>query len=309
MRFSVAVTTYNRKKLLKRTLDSLETQSYKDFEVLIIDDGSSDGTDAFIEEFKKTSEMNIRYFYKENGGKPSALNVAIEEARGEFFLILDSDDWMLPEGLWTLQKAWDYIPKESRTNYSGVMARATGPDGVLIGKPFPKDPFISSYVDFHFISGIKEGPYEDCVDFIRTDLIKKYRYPEIEGTKFVPEAFITDQIGMKHHLYCISDVVEIKEYQKEGITQNIDEYKKINVKGMLVYYEILLNKVFPHAMEKVPISSKVYIWYRYLTYSKFAGKKVPKRQMNPLGKIVNMGIPIIDVAYKMRKKIRARKAN
>jgi len=301
MRFTVAIPTYNRKELISRTLKSLEDQTFKDFEVVIIDDGSTDGTDEYIKEYMEDSNMDIRYFSQSNGGKHMALNHAIEKAQGEFFLILDSDDWLLPEGLKVLSENWEKIPEDQRKDFSGVMARAVEPDGTFIGKPFPTDPYISSYVDFHFISGIKLGPFKDCVDFIRTDLIRKYRFPEVKEAKFVPEAYITDQIGMNHKLYCISDVVEIKEYQEEGITKNIDGYKLKNAHGMIAYYEILLRKVFPEAKENVPLASKVYIWYRYLEFMSLLKLKVNPKDMSLLGRSVSLMRPLIDRAYKMRK--------
>lgn len=301
MRFTIAIPTYNRKELISRTLKSLEDQTYKDFEVIIIDDGSTDGTEKYIREYAEASDLHIRYYKQANGGKHMALNHAIEKAEGDFFLILDSDDWMLPEGLQILSENWDKIPKEKQKDFSGVMARATEPDGTFIGKPFPRDPYISSYVDFHFISGIRLGPFKDCVDFIRTDLIKKYRFPDVKEAKFVPEAYITDQIGMNHKLYCISDVVEIKEYQEEGITKNIDGYKVKNAQGMIAYYEILLKEVFPKAKENVPLQSKVYIWYRYLEFMSLLKLKVDKKDMTLLGRSVSIARPVIDRLYRMRK--------
>lgn len=301
MRFTVTIPTYNRKELISRTLKSLDDQTFKDFEVVIIDDGSTDGTEEYIAEYMESSNMDIRYFRQNNGGKHMALNHAIEKAEGDFFLILDSDDWLLPEGLEVLSENWEKIPKDQQKDFSGVMARAMEPDGTFIGKPFPSDPFISTYVDFHFISGIKLGPFKDCVDFIRTDLIRKYRFPEVKEAKFVPEAYITDQIGINHKLYCISDIVEIKEYQEEGITKNIDGYKVKNAHGMIAYYEVLLKEVFPKAKENVPLASKVYIWYRYLEFMSLLKVKVSRKDMSLLGRGVSIARPLIDRMYKMRK--------
>lgn len=304
MVFTIAVPTYNRKELLKRTLKSLEEQTFRDFEVLLIDDGSTDGTKEFISDYVKTSALPLRYLYKENGGKHTALNLAIEEGKGELFLILDSDDWFLPHALEKLYETWLSIPMEERNAYSGVMGRAVNEDGALIGKPFPEDPYITSYVDFHFISGIKKGPFKDCVDFIRMDLLKQYRYPEPEGAKFVPEAYITDQIGAKYKLFGISDVLEIKEYQEEGITKNIDAYKLKNAKGMVLYYEVLLKKVFKESSESVPLPSRIYIWMRYLEYKKLLGEKVQGSDLPLLGKMVKVLKPVALGAYQMKKKLK-----
>lgn len=73
-------------------MQSLESQTFKDFEVLIVDDGSSDNTEVFVDKYIKSTKMNVTYFYKNNGGKHTALNLGIKNAAGKFFIILDSDD-------------------------------------------------------------------------------------------------------------------------------------------------------------------------------------------------------------------------
>ena len=92
MYFTVCIPTYNRKEKLKLTLQSLERQSYKDFEVIVVDDGSIDNTKNFISEYIKNTPLNLRYIYKSNGGKHTALNIGIESAGSKYFIILDSDD-------------------------------------------------------------------------------------------------------------------------------------------------------------------------------------------------------------------------
>ena len=93
---SVIIPTYNRKGLVPEAIDSVIAQTYKDFEVIVIDDGSTDGTGKMLEE--KYGDK-IGYFYKENGGCASARNYGIRMARGEYISFLDSDDWYTPEKL------------------------------------------------------------------------------------------------------------------------------------------------------------------------------------------------------------------
>ena len=80
---------YNRKNTLPRLYESLKRQSDKDFEWLIVDDGSKDGTDKLIENYKKENILNIRYFYQENGGKQRAVNNGVKMAEGDYFFIVD----------------------------------------------------------------------------------------------------------------------------------------------------------------------------------------------------------------------------
>ena len=93
---SVIIPTYNRRDLLQRSLDSVLAQTYRDFEVVIVDDGSTDGTRAAIE-----GSPQVRYFFQDNAGPARARNVGIRQARGDIIAFLDSDDVWCPEFLQT----------------------------------------------------------------------------------------------------------------------------------------------------------------------------------------------------------------
>jgi glycosyltransferase involved in cell wall biosynthesis len=91
MKISVIIPTYNRKKTLARAIQSVINQSLSPFEILIIDDGSNDGT----EEWVKENFQNIKYIYQNNRGVSSARNIGIENANGDWVAFLDSDDeWL-----------------------------------------------------------------------------------------------------------------------------------------------------------------------------------------------------------------------
>lgn len=112
--FTVFTATYNRGDLLHRVYEALLVQTNQNFEWLIIDDGSTDSTANSIDAMKRDGRLQIRYFYKENGGVHTAHNMAIRLARGRFFLRLDSDDACSPDAIETLLKAWSTIGEEER---------------------------------------------------------------------------------------------------------------------------------------------------------------------------------------------------
>ena len=97
MLITVFTPTYNRAKLLPRLYKSLQEQTNKDFEWVIVDDGSTDNTKEVIDNIitQQENDFPIRYFYKENGGKHTAINQGAKEAKGELFFIADSDDVLL----------------------------------------------------------------------------------------------------------------------------------------------------------------------------------------------------------------------
>ena len=107
MKISVIIPTYNRKKTLARAIQSVINQSLSPFEILIIDDGSNDGT----EEWVKENFQNIKYIYQNNRGVSSARNIGIENANGDWVAFLDSDDEWLSNKLHEQVKAIESNPK------------------------------------------------------------------------------------------------------------------------------------------------------------------------------------------------------
>src|SRR5438045_8388133 len=95
---SVLMSVYNGQEFLCEAIESVSTQSYRDFEFLIIDDGSTDGTPEILRKYAAADER-IRVHRHENRGRAESLNVGIELARGEYIARMDADDVALPERL------------------------------------------------------------------------------------------------------------------------------------------------------------------------------------------------------------------
>ena len=97
-KISIIVPVYNAEKYLNRCVDSILSQTFKDFEILLIDDGSKDKSGAICDEYAK-KDNRVRVFHKENGGVSSARNVGLDEAKGKYISFVDSDDWVVPSYL------------------------------------------------------------------------------------------------------------------------------------------------------------------------------------------------------------------
>ena len=93
-KISVIVPVYKVRDRIIRTLESLKEQTFKEFEVLFIDDGSPDDSSEFADAYLKDSDVNYRIIKKKNGGVSSARNLGIKEAKGEYVQFLDSDDYI-----------------------------------------------------------------------------------------------------------------------------------------------------------------------------------------------------------------------
>jgi glycosyltransferase involved in cell wall biosynthesis len=92
---SICVPTYNRKDYLRETLDSIFAQTYKDYEVVVVDDGSTDGTAEML----KQSNYPVRYYWQKNSGDAAARNKMIKLAKGEFVTFIDSDDLLMHDAV------------------------------------------------------------------------------------------------------------------------------------------------------------------------------------------------------------------
>ena len=96
-KISVIIPVYNAEVYLHRCVDSLLSQSFKDFELLLVDDGSVDSSADICDEYANGDER-VRVFHKKNGGVSSARNLGLDNARGEWVVFVDADDWIVDNG-------------------------------------------------------------------------------------------------------------------------------------------------------------------------------------------------------------------
>lgn len=136
---SVVIPTYNYANYVRDAVESVLNQSYKEFEIIVVDDGSTDDTKKVLEPLKK----RIRYIYQENKGLPSAYNTGIKSSRGDYVAFLDSDDLWLPKKLELQKKFFDENPSVGMVICNGYLFNETGiistffPVGMM--NPLPDD--------------------------------------------------------------------------------------------------------------------------------------------------------------------------
>lgn len=212
---TVFTPTYNRAQSIDRVFNSLKKQTYKNFEWIIIDDGSIDNTRQIVEKYVEDGELNIQYIFHENHGKHYAINEAVDMAKGELFLIADSDDEFVPESLKIFVEEWKKIPNIKKNTYKGITCRCVDVNGKLVGnKPIPEP-----YVDMRETEFKYKYKYKgELWGIIRTDVMKEFPFPTPEGLKFYPESVIWDKMAEKYTTRYINNSLRILYSDQENAT-------------------------------------------------------------------------------------------
>ena len=238
MLITVFTPTYNRAPLLSRLFISLQQQTFKDFEWLIVDDGSTDDTEVkvkeFIEQSKKDTKFPIRYFKKENGGKHTAINVAVKLAIGELFFIVDSDDYLPNDSLRNVVAVYNGI--KDNNEFAGVCGLDADPTGRIVGNGLSDDildcTLIQAEYEYHLVGDKKE--------VYRTSILRAFPFPEIKRERFCPENLVWYRIAKQYKLRYFNTVIYIADYQPGGITDNMVAVRRRSPKLACLYYKELL---------------------------------------------------------------------
>lgn len=214
MFLTILTPTYNRMNTLNRLKESLEKQSLKNFEWLIIDDGSNDGTKEFIDSIKLDSTISIKYVYKNNGGKHTALNEGIKLIQTPLTFIVDSDDYLTIDAVELIYYKWEFYKDQSEIG--SIWFLQSDFNGRIIGNKFLEDEFVSTYTEVMINSGIKG----DKKAIYRTSLRKDFPFPWYEGEKFIGEGIIHKQIGDISKAVFINKAIYKCEYLLDGLSKN-----------------------------------------------------------------------------------------
>lgn len=141
---------------MHRVYESLQSQTFRDFEWLIVDDGSEDDTADLVRKWIKEADFPIEYIKQNHAGKHIAWNLALQKAKGYFFTIADSDGAFVPNALEKLLEVWKGIPEEDRQGYRGISCRCTTDDGAVVGSTEIPAPWLdASEADTKYVHKLK----------------------------------------------------------------------------------------------------------------------------------------------------------
>lgn len=208
---TVFTPTYNRAHTLQRLYDSLCRQTCKDFEWLVIDDGSTDNTGQLIQDFISENRIPIRYLHKENGGLHTGYNTAYANITTELNVCVDSDDYMPENAVEIILTTWKERGGDGYAGITGLDYYA-GTD-TPIGGFFPENLKEAYLLDL-YIKGIHRG---DSKQVMRTDLMKSLRPMEgFPGEKNFNPVYLLLQAGDDLPVLLGNRNLCYVEYQDEG---------------------------------------------------------------------------------------------
>ncbi|MGZ8216850.1 glycosyltransferase family A protein [Methylomagnum sp.] len=231
--FTIFIPTYNRAPLLPRAFASIEAQTCRDFEVVIVDDGSTDDTASVVADWQGRVDFPVTYFRQANQGKYVACNQGAALARGRFFVLLDSDDRLLPHMLERLLYHWEAIPEGDRPCYTGVEGLVESMDGQRrLTKPYPDSPYDASYLELWYqkhVGGEKRG-------FVRTEILRRYPYPIFPGERHIRDSITWKRVALEYITRGVNESFQQLEHQPDGLTADRFAARMNSPRGFQLFY-------------------------------------------------------------------------
>lgn len=241
---TVFTPTYNRGHLLQRLYNSLCQQTILNskvdlpFEWVVVDDGSTDNTEELMRTIVAEKRIPVIYIKKPNGGKHTAINRGVKEAKGDLFWILDSDD-SLP--VHAVELVLTYLPQMKKVAVGGICGYMAHHNGEIIGTPVVAQPLVVSSIEMRYKLRITG----DMMEVFLTSVLREFPFPEIDGERFCPEILVWYRIAQKYKLLLVSDVIYYRDYLDGGLTDNIVKIRMKSPIGSMMTYSELFNLNLP----------------------------------------------------------------
>lgn len=219
---SIVIPTYNRADLLRRALDSVITQTFTDWEIVLVDDGSTDGTEGLAAEYRRRLGDRLRYVQRENGGCGRARNTGIDRARGRFVAFLDSDDEFLPHKLARQMELFDLRPElglvygdYSFVDYEGVRHESVFDEISPLAREVPHteiapglcvchgslfDTLIRGYFVATIVGMVRREVLGDAIRFPSDRAYAEEWLFYLHVARACPAGFVNEPLCLHHHV-------------------------------------------------------------------------------------------------------------
>ena len=264
--------TFNRAYILETLYRSVQRQTFRDFEWIIMDDGSSDNTEELVRGWiEDNNDFPIRFYKVPNGGKCRAINRGLDLAEGELFFIMDSDDYLTDDSLETVVK-WE-ATIAGKPGYCGVAGnRGSSPTETPNTRLWQMYGEGCQYIDEYAYCRYPE--YTDkVIDGERagvwyTEIHRKYKYPEFDGENFLTPCITWNRMAKDgYKIRIFDDIIWICEYRADGLTMqgNMRFIKNPAGHGLSIREKAdFLN---------YPMTEKIKMWYTFYCDHTFCDEK------------------------------------
>ena len=226
MFLSIFTPTYNRAYIIENLYKSLCRQTFKDFEWIIVDDGSNDNTREIVNKFIQEKIISIKYFYQENSGKPSAHNKGVSESSGDLFMCVDSDDYLKDDACEIVYNTWKHVSKPGIIGIIAYRENTAGTNMTAVDSCLRSSTFLRA-VKKYGLSG-------EMVLIYSTAIIKKVRFPKIEGEKFIQESYLYTLLDDYGKMFFLHKSIYVLEYREDGYTKNAQKLYWENWRGYIL---------------------------------------------------------------------------
>lgn len=215
---TVFTSTYNRANTLLRTYESLCRQSDKDFEWLIVDDGSTDNTEYLVNKWiQDNKQIAIRYIKKQNEGFHTGYNTAIANMDSVLAVCIDSDDYMPDDAVEKIHRCW---MEHGGDEFGGIIGLDYSINGTVIGGKIPEE------LDYVNLIKLAQEKYDiakgDKKVVVRVDLYKSVAPMKVyKGEKYFNPHYMHLQISKKYDFIALNECLCIVDYQNNGMGSNM----------------------------------------------------------------------------------------
>lgn len=283
-KLTIHTATYNRAYILEKAYRSLCTQTVKDFEWLISDDGSTDNTEELVSQWMREDNGFPIYYKKlDHVHIPRALNSGVARANTEWFMMLDSDDYLLPE---TVEKVLLWLEEiKDLEQIAGIGFARCYSDGRYMKNQLPIIDPEMGYVDASHIEREKYNLNMDMCEVHRTELFKKYPFQRWPDELYAPEQLNFNEIALAGwKLRWRAEKLYICEYLPDGQTRD-DRLVKNNPMGFAMMHNqnLLIKKGVKNHFHSAAQMIALCTYAKHLEYLKESNNKVMTMLAIPYG--------------------------
>jgi glycosyltransferase involved in cell wall biosynthesis len=257
-RFTVFTPCHNSARHVDRPFNSLRNQTVKDFEWLVIDDGSTDDTPSLLRDFARQADFPVRIITNEtNKHLAYTCDLAAKEARGELFVRIDSDDEIYPEAIEEFRTLWDSL---SNDKTAGIWCHVTDQHGKMLGRRFPDPIATANYFDYFF-------PYlMDAEKFHchKTSILRQFPLDKYD-IAFVHESFCWMEMSTRYDFIFLDKPLRKYFIEPENAQSLMKSPREKNATITKIMYRQWLNRYlrFP---KNVPLYWKLRFHFAYAFY-------------------------------------------